>query len=978
MFKEILILTIVASAYLILDPFNSNRDSSAPALGVHERENLTTPTSTSIGGESSSAAEPVDVEARKQMPPKNDPTKPGARSRRSRSNPPQRVPHSSRQESGSDYSILTHSVLETENARNQAPPASFIPQPHHFPPAVSPYNQRSDFGGPYTMSTQPGSMNIQLPPPTYAFTPAYHHTIPQNMHANYQPMLQPHTPVFGYARSSTEGTPQPHPSFSNAPSPAAYTAHPSSTPTTPHMPPSSSRGGSPYGGSGPFHSLQYPSTMVMPTYGYPLQTYPSSPMYQPSYPAPTYGQQFPSPGESEPQLAWYYFPHLSSGPSQSYDPGPSYQGHYAVGYSQVGNSGVDHSFPSEGRGSGQGGPSGNYPSSPSRYHDNRSGSPPIVPGPVPLQPTHLADEITAAPPSSFVGGGIPAASDRPQIRRSFHPNPPAHRSDWVMWVGNVPADATHDEIWRFFIAAPDDGKQEGSTNGVVSVFLISRSNCAFINYQSMEDLQQAITRSNGVPLRANDSRCPRLVCRVRRTDDDLKAGVGFQRGMGMHTRWIKEQKLADAAQKAQSAASEGTPSSASPGSASESLAGPLSNVSLSSDDDGGKAPNPPHSSSSDSYSSTNSSFLSRHFPIRYFILKSLSQASHTSACNDLDISVSRGIWATQKHNEEILDQAFRTSKEVYLIFGVNKSREFYGYARMIGPVLRGQSDVQWTSRSPQHSTEGPQASLPISASQTSSQPGTFFSPSDHRLVDNSPLAVGDLASTSEAGAHAPLQERHSAPALLGEEYRRHSLLTPQTKPQSLDQRAHLKRGQTGRFALDTSAPVRAIRGHENPSEREEPRASTSALDLVHEEDVDNPEADDEINDLTTPVIQPEEDVNRGGEISWGDNFAVEWLCRERLSFNNTRHLRNPWNRDKEIKVSRDGTELEPSVGLQLLEEWHRLAEAHATTPASASGKTPMSGSGRRGTGSKPEYPFPIVDGVVGMFDADGVAGSSHP
>lgn len=48
---------------------------------------------------------------------------------------------------------------------------------------------------------------------------------------------------------------------------------------------------------------------------------------------------------------------------------------------------------------------------------------------------------------------------------------------------------------------------------------------------------------------------------------------------------------------------------------------------------------------------------------------------------DLDLSVESGLWATQKHNEGILDQAFRTSKDVYLIFGVNKSGEFYGYAR---------------------------------------------------------------------------------------------------------------------------------------------------------------------------------------------------------------------------------------------------------------------------------------------------------
>lgn len=48
---------------------------------------------------------------------------------------------------------------------------------------------------------------------------------------------------------------------------------------------------------------------------------------------------------------------------------------------------------------------------------------------------------------------------------------------------------------------------------------------------------------------------------------------------------------------------------------------------------------------------------------------------------DLDLSVQRGLWATQPHNEPILDQAYRTSAIVYLIFGVNKSGEFFGYAR---------------------------------------------------------------------------------------------------------------------------------------------------------------------------------------------------------------------------------------------------------------------------------------------------------
>ena len=61
--------------------------------------------------------------------------------------------------------------------------------------------------------------------------------------------------------------------------------------------------------------------------------------------------------------------------------------------------------------------------------------------------------------------------------------------------------------------------------------------------------------------------------------------------------------------------------------------------------------------------------------------KSAELTPITSFQFDLDLSVEKGLWATQRHNEGILDQAFRTSKEVYLIFGVNKSGEFYGYAK---------------------------------------------------------------------------------------------------------------------------------------------------------------------------------------------------------------------------------------------------------------------------------------------------------
>ena len=112
------------------------------------------------------------------------------------------------------------------------------------------------------------------------------------------------------------------------------------------------------------------------------------------------------------------------------------------------------------------------------------------------------------------------------------------------------------------------------------------------------------------------------------TGDDLKAGVGAQRGMGIHSKWIRDQnknKLKagpPSVASATSAASEDAPPT-TPSSASGDVVAGMSNLSMSSDDQ--SATTGLKSNSSGSYASTNSSLLASHFPKRYFILKSLTQ-----------------------------------------------------------------------------------------------------------------------------------------------------------------------------------------------------------------------------------------------------------------------------------------------------------------------------------------------------------------
>ncbi|KAK2463369.1 hypothetical protein APHAL10511_004595 [Amanita phalloides] len=669
-----------------------------------------------------------------------------------------------------------------------------------------------------------------------------------------------HPPTFPYPGHIPERTSQRSTSYT-APSMYAHQVMPQHAPA--------GHGTTPFVG-GAYTSLQYAPRVSSQghDYAYSHPGYSHSPpsMYHAQYGPPQYAQRYASPSNAERQATWWYM-HTGDAPPHS-----PFQRR--------------HSYPH---------PSAGAPTQTTVHATQMQHA-----ASTSRVPTTVTQGTLSSPSLGSSGVGPTTettekelTSEKPLTRRSYHPKSPLQRSEWTMWAGNVPSDAAHDEVYRFFQRLRS--WHESETSPVVSVFLINRSSCAFINYDTEEHLKEAIEYFNGKPLRPEDPRCLKLVCRVRKKDEELKAGVGAQRGMGIHIKWIKEKNTM-------------RESASSPDLeyAEDRLVRMTSSHSVSSSDEEHRRRPQPKSNSSGShgsYASTTSSLFSRHFPKRYFILKSLTQ-------HDLDLSLEKGLWATQKHNECILNQAYRTSQEVFLVFGVNKSGEFYGYARMAGPIQSGeQQQVAWEARKADSSARGTPTRRP-----SLDDPPLLLTPSDPPVVVESPAPAStdeDVSNASmwpiaddglEKGRDKDALYTQTAPPELGPAYKRLSVKVP---PEHYTY--EIPRRRQGSYA-DRS---------ERLEQKVVPEETESEADAKEGKRGDDNEGDD-------------------ADSLWGEPFKVEWLSTERLPFYRLRHVRNPWNHDREVKVSRDGTELESCVGQRLIEEWHTLATL--TEPVAAKGK----------------------------------------
>lgn len=152
-----------------------------------------------------------------------------------------------------------------------------------------------------------------------------------------------------------------------------------------------------------------------------------------------------------------------------------------------------------------------------------------------------------------------------------------------------------------------DHFSRNATDDIESVFLISKSNCAFVNYRTETSCAAAMNRFHDSRFRG-----ARLVCRLRRNSNAapssaVESGSEQEKTPDTHRKPVEES--VDTLPQAQE---EGEP-------------GP---------------------------SALNTPSLDKIAKEKYFIVKSLT-------VEDLERSVNSGLWATQAHNEANLNLAYQ-------------------------------------------------------------------------------------------------------------------------------------------------------------------------------------------------------------------------------------------------------------------------------------------------------------------------------
>ncbi|KAK2065417.1 hypothetical protein LY76DRAFT_332047 [Colletotrichum caudatum] len=340
---------------------------------------------------------------------------------------------------------------------------------------------------------------------------------------------------------------------------------------------------------------QYPGQAAMPM-GNPHYYMPQHPQMQHYYA----NQLSPGQQPTRPNMGYYPSQMIMNHPQSGHMP----QGYY---YAPAGHYGQSQAIPSQMV-------SAQYMGGTATHSDPRSMS--QISNGVDLNSTHVPSSHKTSEADDGRSGIVRGPPRKP--RQSGH----------AIWIGNLPPQTDLMHLVHHVCK---------EANGLESLFLISKSNCAFANFKDEHTCMTAQQK-----LHDSKFQSVRLVSRLRKSTVEGATGVTAPTG--------------PAASSGSQTPHDVTPQLTDKENATEDVTPETNEVK-------------PVTTAGETVSQKD----------KFFILKSLT-------VEDLELSVRTGIWATQSHNEETLNAAFNAVDNVYLVFSANKSGEYFGYARMTSQI----------------------------------------------------------------------------------------------------------------------------------------------------------------------------------------------------------------------------------------------------------------------------------------------------
>ncbi|KAG0650857.1 Splicing factor [Hyphodiscus hymeniophilus] len=339
-------------------------------------------------------------------------------------------------------------------------------------------------------------------------------------------------------------------------------------------------------------------------------------------------QQYTSPPNISPSTATYNLPYQSQYPGVYATGNASPHLQHGTAGSQFYNQGFVSQHQQQGapylvQPNQYGGQNQMYAGSPTQYGLRGSFS-----GDSRLAGQQRATEFLSASTGGSVGrsSSIGSSAGKSSVVRGPPRKP--RQSGHAIWIGNLPPQT---DLMSLVLHVCKEAP------GLESLFLISKSNCAFANFKD-----EATCAAAQQKIHDSKFQTVRLVSRLRRSSVGTASGVAVPTGPAALSPSMNPGPTRTLTPDGET----------SPQETAESPTGVVVR-----DIDGVDG-------------------LPKD---KFFVVKSLT-------VEDLELSVRNGIWATQSHNEEALNKAYQTADNVYLIFSANKSGEYFGYAKMISPI----------------------------------------------------------------------------------------------------------------------------------------------------------------------------------------------------------------------------------------------------------------------------------------------------